>query len=88
MSICMNGKNLEWVQSWTYLGVNVVSGKRFGCTVTDRIKKLYHCANAFFRIEGRSDDLAMLRLVQSHCVLMLTYGIEVVHFTDGNKKAQ
>ena len=84
----LNGKNLEWVQSWTYLGVNFVSGKRFGCSVTDRIKKFYRCANAIFRIEGRSDDLAMLRLVQSHCVPMLTYGMEVAHFADGNEKSK
>ena len=84
----MNGKNLEWVESWTYLGVKVLSGKRFRCSVTDRIRKFYRCANAIFRIEGRSDDLAMLRLVQTHCVPILTYGMEVVHLTDGNEKSK
>ena len=76
---CLNGQTLEWVSSWTYLGVSVVSGRRFCSTVTDRIKKFYRCANAIFRIEGRSDDLTMLQLVQSHCVPLLTYGMEVAY---------
>ena len=79
---CLNGQTLEWVSSWKYLGVSLVSGRRFGCTVTDRIKKFYRCANAIFRIEGRSDDLTMLRLVQSHCVPLLTYGMEVAYLPD------
>ena len=69
----LNGQPLEWVESWNYLGVNVVRGKKFGCSVYERIRKFYRCANAIFRIEGRSDDLTMLRLVESHCVPLLTY---------------
>ena len=57
---CILKKNMR--QSWNYLGVQVVRGNRFGCTVIDRIKKFYQCANAIFRIEGRSDDITMLRL--------------------------
>ena len=72
----LNGASLEWVDSWNYLGVQVVRGSRFGCTVTDRIKKFYRCANAIFRIEGRSDDETMMRLVESHCLPILTYGME------------
>ena len=81
----LNGGILDWVPSWTYLGVTVVSGRRFGCTVEERIKKFYRCANGIFRIEGRSDDLTMLRLVQSHCVPILTYGMEVAYLSDRNE---
>ena len=52
-------------------------GNRFSCSVTDRIKKFYRSVNAIFRIEGRSDDLTMLRLAETHCVPILTYGIEI-----------
>ena len=84
----LNGKPLQWVESWDYLGVNLVSGRRFGCSAVDRIKKFYRCANAIFRIDGRSDDLTMLRLVQSHCVPILTYGIEITHFSDSREKSK
>ena len=81
----LNGKRLEWVESWDYLGVNVVSGRKFGCSVTERIKIFYRCANAIFRVEGRSDDLTLLRLVEAHCVPVLTYGIEIARFSDARE---
>ena len=84
----LNGQPLEWVDSWNYLGVNVVSGKKFGCSVYERIRKFYRCANAIFRIEGRSDDLTMLRLVESHCVPILTYGIETCTFSDSRERSK
>ena len=84
----LDGKQLEWVDSWDYLGVNLVSGKEFGCSAVERIKKFYRCANAIFRIEGRSDDLTMLHLVQSHCVPVLTYGIEISHLSDVRERSK
>ena len=32
--------------------------------------------------EGRSDDMVMLRLLEAHCLPILTYAIEVVHVKD------
>ena len=64
------------------------SGKSFGCSVTERIKKFYRSANSIFRIEGRSNDIAMLRLIQSHCVPLLTYAIEIVHVANRDEKRQ
>ena len=57
-------------------------------SVTDRIQKFYKCANAIFCIEGRSDDLTMLSLVESHCVPILTYGIEVAEFLDASQRSK
>ena len=84
----LNDKPLEWVDSWTYLGVDVVSGKHFGCSATARIKKFYRCANGIFRVEGRSDDETMLRLVESHCIPILTYSMEIAHFADQREKSK
>ena len=52
---------------------HIVGGKKFGCSAADRIKKFYRCANAIFRIDGRSNDLIMLRLIEAHCIPILTY---------------
>ena len=68
-----------------YLGVCLSSSARFKCCFLDRIKKLYKSANAIFRVEGRSDELTMLRLVETHCLPILTYGIEVAVFDTGQK---
>ena len=84
----LNGNPIDWVETCTYLGVCLVSSRVFKCSVTDRIKKFYKCANAIFRIEGRSDDLTMLNLVETHCVPILTYGIETADFFDSRQKSK
>ena len=84
----LNGKEIEWVNEWTYLGISIKSGKTFGCSVSDQIKKFYLCANSIFRIDGYSDDLVMLRLVETHCVPLLTYAIEIVHVADRDERRQ
>ena len=84
----LNDTPIEWVESVVYLGVCLISSKYFKCSVTDRIRKFYKCANAIFRIEGRSDDLTMLSLVESHCVPILTYGIEIADFFDRRQRSK
>ena len=86
--VVLNGKVIEWVAKWVYLGVTLRSGKTFDCSVSDRIKKFYRCANAIFRIDGRSNDMVMLRLVESHCVPILTYAIEVISIINRDERRQ
>ena len=56
--------------------------KRFACCVNEKIKSFYKASNAIFRIDGSCDDMILLRLVESHCVSILTYAIEVIHKDD------
>ena len=84
----LNGNEIEWVEEWTYLGVSLRCGKTFGCSVSERVRKFYRCANAIFRIDGRSDDLVMLRLVETHCVPLLTNAIEVIHVVNADERRQ
>ena len=84
----LDGRKIEWVDEWNYLGVCLRSGTVFGCSVIDRIKKFYRCSNSIFRIEGVSNDTVMLRLVESHCVPLLMYAIEVVHVANRDEKRQ
>ena len=84
----LNGKTIEWVDQWNYLGVALKSGTFFSCSVSDRIKNFYRCANAILRIDGRSDELTMLRLLESHCVPLLTYAVEINHVSDRDERRQ
>ena len=86
--VTLNGNSVDWVQEWKYLGVTLRSAKNFDCSVKERIKKFYRCANAIFRIDGRSNDTVMLRLVEAHCVPLLTYAIEVVHVVNRDERRQ
>ena len=84
----LNGTPLAWVDSCAYLGVCLVSALHFKCSATERIRKFYKCANAIFRIDGCSDDLTMLSLVGTHCVPILTYGIEIAEFYDASQRSK
>ena len=87
-TITLNGKAVEWANEWVYLGVTLRSGKKFDCSITERIKKFYRCTNSIFRIDGRSNDTVMLRLIETHCVPLLTYAIEVVTVLNRDERRQ
>ena len=87
-AICLNGKAIDWVDEWTYLGVTLRSAKSFDCSVKERIRKFFRSTNAIFRIEGKSNDMIMLHLVESHCVPLLTYAIEVIHVCNRDERRQ
>ena len=87
-SITLNGSPIEWVNEWVYLGVTLKSAKVFDCSVKDRVKKFFRCANAILRIDGKSNDMVMLRLLESHCVPILTYAIEVIHVCNRDERRQ
>ena len=80
--LLLDDKELEWVASWSYLGVTILSHKRFNCCVANKLKCFYRSANAILRIEGRSNELVMLQLLESHCLPILTYAIEVIDVAD------
>ena len=75
----LNGTRIEWVSEWKYLGVVLKSGTVFNCSITDRVKSFYRSLNGILRVEGQSDDLIMLRLIEAHCLPILTYAIEIIH---------
>ena len=71
---------------WKYLGVVLKAGAKFGCSITERVKTFYRSLNSILRIEGRSDDMVLLRLIEAHCVPILTYAIEVTHVADRDER--
>ena len=86
--ITLNGNVIDWVDKWLYLGVTLKSGAVFNCCVKERVQKFYRCANSILRIEGYSNDTVMLRLLEVHCVPLLTYAIEIVYVADVDERRQ
>ena len=82
----LNGVPIEWVTEWKYLGVILKSGPKFGCSVKERVKSFYRSLNSILRVEGRSDDLILLRLIETHCLPILTYAIETIHISDRDER--
>ena len=62
------------------------SGNKFGCSVTNRVKSFYRSLNSILRVEGRSDDMILLQLIESHCVPILTYAIEVTYVANRDER--
>ena len=86
--ISLNGTKVEWTDQWPYLGVTLRSNKQFDCSVSERIKKFYRSANAILRIDGKSTDTVMLHLIESHCIPILSYGVEIIDVLNRDEKRQ
>ena len=86
--ITLNGTLIEWVAEWIYLGVTLKSAKSFECCVKERIKKFYKCSNAIFRIDGKSNDTVILKLVETHCIPILTYACEILCISNRDERRQ
>ena len=82
----LDGKNIEWVKSWRYLGITVKSHTTFNCCIDEKVKSFYRSANGILRIEGRSSEPVMLQLLESHCLSILTYAIEVIHVANSDER--
>ena len=65
----INNVTIPWVDHWKYLGVTLKSGLRFGCCVKDKLASFYRSINAILRIDGHSDEIVRLRLLESHYIL-------------------
>ena len=86
MKLKLDGDFIDWVSQWKYLGLTLLSGNSFSCTFLETLNKFYRAANSILRVDGRSNDLVMLRLLESHCVPILAYAIEVVHIADSRDR--
>ena len=77
-SLHLDGNAIDWVESWSYLGVILKSHSSFNCCIDKKVKSFYRSANGILRIDGRSNETVMLQLLESHCLPILTYAIDVI----------
>ena len=86
--LTLNSSPIDWVDKWKYLGVTLIHGRRFSCCVEETLKKFYRSLNSILRVDGQSDDIIMLRLIESHCVPVLSYAIEVINISDKKQSSK
>ena len=84
--LSLDGKPIQWVSEWKYLGVILKAGTRYGCSVKERVKSFYRSLNSILRIEGRSNDIVLLHLIEAHCVPILSYAIEIIDVSDRDER--
>ena len=71
---------------WSYLGVTLQSDKQFNCNIDAKVKSFYRADNTILRIDGRSDEMVMLQLLESQCVSILSYATEVIHVSNRDER--
>ena len=84
----LGGVDVEWTDKWTYLGIDLVSDVRFNCCIENKLRRFYRCANSILRVDGRSNEYVMLQLLETHCISILTYGIEIIFVSNPDKRRQ
>ena len=87
-SVSIDSAAIPWVDQWVYLGLTLKSGSKFGCCVKEKLSSFYRALNSIIRVGGRPDELVLLRLLEAHCLPILTYGIEVTHISDRDERRQ
>ena len=72
-----SGDELKWVEECRYLGVYLVSARRFKCSWHNAKCAFYRAFNAIFDRLGRSaSSEVVLHLVRSKCIPVLLYGLD------------
>ena len=82
----VNNVAIPWVDTWKYLGVTLKSGSKFDCCIKEKVASFYRSINAILWIEGQSDKLVKLRLLEAHCLPILTYGIETIRICNRDEQ--
>ena len=72
-------------QTWQRWRAVLVSEACFGCSTIDEVKNFYKSLDVL-RVEGRSEDMVLLWLIKSHCLLILTYRIEHIHVSNRDEQ--
>ena len=83
IDIQIYGNAINWVNEIQYLGVTIVSSKRFKLNIQNRKQKFFRAVNAVLgRIGTFSSPDVVLSLVESNCVPVLLYGLECVELNN------
>ena len=87
-ALTLNGCAIEWTEKCPYLGIILHSHTEFDCCISEKVRKFYRALNCILRIEGRTNDLLALRLIEIHCIPILTYGIEIICVANRDSRRQ
>ena len=74
--ISYNTVIFNWVQTVRYLGVFIVSGKKFKCNYRNARKKYFRAFNSIYEKVGNKNSVTLLTsLLATQCAPILLYGI-------------
>ena len=76
VNLNINGAPLQWVDKLKYLGIYLCSGSSFIVDLTETRRKFFACLNSIISKCRYSSELVNLKLVESHCLPILSYAME------------
>ena len=74
----LNGKSLDFVSEWKYLGITVVAGTSPNFSVKPALASFYRSVNSVLSV--------LMSLLYSNCVPILANGAEVVEYSASNMR--
>ena len=73
----LSGESIQWADHIRYLGVDIVSGRKFKISLSNNLKAYYRSVNSVLsKVNNCASEECVLRLLLSKCVPVLTYGLE------------
>ena len=84
--LMLDGKPLEFVKQWKYLGVTVMAGPSLSFSAKPALGSFYRAVNSILSVLRKPDELVLMNLLYSNCVPILTYGAETVEFSNSDMR--
>ena len=82
--LTLNYRELDFVKEWKYLGITVVSGNFFNCSVQKLLNKFYRSSNSILNVTRKPSENVLMKLLYCCCVPNLTYASDVIVFSSGD----
>ena len=84
--VTIDGQKLSWVTSCRYLGVYLLAARNFKCCFHESKKQFYRAFNSIFGKIGRhASEEVTLKLIQTKCVPVIMYGLDVCPVNNADK---
>ena len=83
----INGAPMQWVKNIKYLGLSLVSGKKFSVDFKDVRRKFFIAVNSILSKCKFTSDIVKLELMESQCLPILLYCIESLNLSNVQVKA-
>ena len=86
--VTSSGHCLDWCEEIRYLGMFIVSGLKFKCSLGNAKRSFYRAANAVLgKTLGIAHENVIIHLLQAKCVPILLYCLECVNPTASDLKS-
>ena len=71
--------SIQWTDSIKYLGVKLITGKRFRVDLSECRRKFFATVNSLFNKCKFTSDVVKLELLESHCLPVLLYSVDCLN---------